>query len=189
MADWAEVDSSNLDQLVDQRWGTYSGLFDQGVARAWIAVHGLERKPEGALKIHFTAILVPRMFRLSAIREWIEEKTKARFEQAEFKQLGKAGITEIRGTRTGQLLYLAEREGALVVSNTELGRLIASGDPMGPTLDEHPQFEQARELGLHHDIFLLVRGSRLLSAFPDFAYALDIEDGDKDSKGEYLSLN
>lgn len=148
----------------------------QSVDRAWVSLHGVDQKESGAYRPELSVVLSPHVLARKDLRSWIEQAVLSEFgEGADILQ--KDNLKIIRGPKEGQVLYLGEMEGVLLIANGERAwtslELTANGSVN--SLFENDSFEAIRShLGDEFDLFLYVAGTED-GLIPRFGYAISLD--------------
>ncbi|HUG43872.1 MAG TPA: hypothetical protein VMN76_06485 [Acidobacteriota bacterium] len=182
LGEWAQLEGEEglAGQIPPEKLEAYSDLFRENLTGLWVGLHLLERKENGALRPHFTAVLAPRRGRLQSVEQWLSTQVLDVFGQnASVERAGEARL--FRGPEPGQILYVIRRQKVLVVSNSEAAwsETLAQWAGGANSLADDPGYRQVRSrLPSAPDLLVYFRGSRLLPFLPEFGYAVRWVDGE-----------
>lgn len=174
LGEWLDLDPEEIQQRLAVE--TFAAL-QRSVDRAVLAVHTLEQKENGALRPHFTAFLWPMPCQTTILEKWIRGEVMKRFgSSTRISEEGTAQV--IRGSRPGQVLFLAREKGWLMVSNSESGWkdvLLTLAD-RAPSLAAKSSFKGIQsEIGPCGDLFFYYSGEGLDYLLPEFGYSVMID--------------
>ncbi len=164
--DWASGRPEALDQLRE--------LSRAGPQRLWIVVHGLERRPGGSNKIHFSLWLKWTAGLEQKLEVSIKRLAEALF-GAPAEVLEDGEVRLLRGPAPQQLLYQIRLPAWLLVSNSEAGwrQSLDTWSGRRPGLAQRPSFQSLRRrFDLSRGIFLYCDASQVLPFVPEFGYQI-----------------
>jgi hypothetical protein len=182
LAEWISDDPAELESVIRERLGSV-GLeaVTEHVERAALAIMGLEQRDRLRFRIDFIAALQPRSGSRGALRDWILETVANRFEEQGSVTRADGPSTVLQGSSPGQIFYLSEAGDCLIMSNSESGWRSVETLRMEPQrrLLRQPRFQLAlREVPLTSDLFVYLRGGDAYGLVPEFAYSIDVRNGE-----------
>ena len=156
-------------------------LFTDDVESLWFFIHHLDRQPNGAWRIHFTALLKPRPLHGRALELRIELAVQNAFGAAQTDVLDYENIRVYRGGEAGQVLYQVQMPDFLLVSNSEEGwqKTLRTAAGTEASLAESGSFRRVKShLRINAGLFLYFRANRLFPLFPEFGYLIRWQKGE-----------
>jgi len=174
LGEWLDLEAAEFENQTFMEWFL---ALKQNLDRACLVLHTLERKENGAFRPHFTAFLHPASSRTEAAQDWIRQKVREKFgEGATVVEEDSAQV--LRGSKEGQVLFMAAERGWLLVSNSEAGwkdvRLTLEG--RAPNLGAKSSFREIQsQIRGDLDLFFYFSGEGLAPLVGEFGYGVRID--------------
>lgn len=178
---WLELKSEDLREEIPEsiRW-RISELLDRTLQSAGFALHNLEKKENGAWRVHFTAFLMPYAGQEDSLGEALEYWVEHVFGTPEFEVFREGEMRIYRGQDPGEMLYRLDRPEFLLISNSEEGweKTLETLSGRIPSLYDQISYRKiSMEAGENYSVFLYLRAGEILSLAPEFGYAVKWNDG------------
>ncbi len=145
-----------------------------GQARIWILVHGLEKREEGARKIHLSLLLSRDEARDARLDEAVQQLAEALFE-GPAKVMEDGEVRVLAGTSPQQLLYQVRLPDVLVVSNSESGwrQVVEAWAGKRPLMSQTSAFQKLdRHFNLTQGILVYCDTKQIVPFLPEFGYQI-----------------
>lgn len=153
----------------------FGALMNTDLQSAWIIIHHLDHRPDGAWRVHFSALLLPKPLRLDALADKTRSAALRLFGPNETLKLERENITFYRGAAPGQMLYQVRLPKFLVVSNSSEGlpQLLDTLFGKRASLAENASFQRIKNrLRTNQGAFVYFNAGRILPIFPAVGYSL-----------------
>lgn len=175
------------EKISEEELDEYLNLFRENLIQASGVIHSLQRKESGAFRVDFTLFLYPKQGRGWGLSRYLAEWGRRIF-GADVQTLEEGPVRIVRGSEEGQILYLVQMPGYLIVSNTGTGweQTLETLREERPSLAENADFRRVRHALQESEIFVYFRGPRVLPILPEFAYGINLEG--KNSTDRYFAL-
>lgn len=177
LAQWLTPHLREVEEKVtEEELEEYLALFREHLVQASGVIHSLQRKDAGSFRIDFTLFLHPRKGRGGGLSRYVEEWGRRLFgPTAQILEEGPVRI--LKGSDEGQILYLVQMPGYLVVSNTGAGweQTLETLRQERPSLAEDSDFKKVRRALQETEIFLYFRGPGVLPVLPEFGYGINLD--------------
>lgn len=155
-----------------------SALFKEEIKSAWFIIHNLTRKPEGAWKIHFTSLLVPKHHNQKSLQQRTEVVVQNLFGKENTK-LREHDRTKIyTGEKSGQILYQNFLPAGLLISNSEKAwnKTLLTLAGKQANLSDKTSFQKIRDhIEIEKGLFIYCNIQKLISLLPEFGYLIHWE--------------
>ena len=160
-------------------------LFKEEVKSAWFVVHNLTRKPEGAWKIHFTSLLVPKHHNQKSLQQRTEVMVRNLFGKDNTELREHDGTRIYTGKKTGQILYQNFLPAGLLISNSEKAwnKTLLTIAGKQANLSDKTSFQKIRaHIEMEKGLFVYCNTQKLISLLPEFGYLIHWKGGKWEEK-------
>jgi hypothetical protein len=150
-------------------------LLHTRVEKAWVCVHGLQKKENGAIRISFSAWIYPGKGQKSVIQAAIRKSIQEKFEISATEPGRSSEIEILEGNEPGQVLYCQELPSTLYYSNSPEAWKEFSRKDVQPVknLESSLDYQSIlRQLPRDPDVLFYFRG---VDFFPEFGYAIKMQ--------------
>jgi hypothetical protein len=173
---WVDIEADRLREKIPEGVREeLSALMRTDLKSIWIIVHHLDHRPEGAWRIHFSALLIPKPLRLEVLEMKTQSAALRLFGSEETVMVERENITFYRGARPGQVLYQVRMPKFLVVSNSgeALPQLLETLFGRRASLADNASFQRIKtRLRTSQGAFVYFNARRILPIFPEVGYSL-----------------
>jgi len=150
-------------------------LLHTHVEKAWVCVHGLQRKENGAIRISFSAWIYPGKGRKSVIQETIRKTIREKFGISGTQSHQSSEVEILEGNEPGQVLYFQELPSTLYYSNSpQAWKEFSRKDVQSlKSLQSSLNYQSIlRQLPSDPDVLFYFQG---IDLFPEFGYAITMQ--------------
>ena len=160
-------------------------LFKKEVKSAWFVVHNLTRKPEGAWKIHFTCLLVPKHHNQKSLQQHTEVVIQNLFGKENTELQEHDGTIIYTGGKFGQILYQSFLPAGLLISNSEKAwnKTLLTIAGKQANLSDKASFQEIQaHIKIDKGLFIYCNPQQLISLLPEFGYLIHWKGGKWEEK-------
>ena len=175
LGEWLDLEATEFQNQTFKEWFL---ALTQYLDRACLVLHTVEHKESGAFRPHLTAFLHPASSRTEAAEDWIRQKVREKFGEGVTTIVEEDSAQVMRGSKEGQVLFMAAERGWLLVSNSEAGwkdvRLTLDG--RAPNLGAKSSFREIQsQVSGDLDLFFYFNGEGLAPLVEEFGYGVRID--------------